>query len=167
MTEPAFHHPVASLWQQCLNAVEPPPVREQRDIPRGALVRARWDWERDGEEWLDGRVMSVWERRGYEDVVLVHRLHRNARGQTRRVAVDARRRTVQVACVSRASTTCETLCHVAPPAVSPYRPITSVSALPRVKRQMRPPTPYRARTATHSTWCVIGNRSKARRLSSS
>lgn len=82
MTEPAFHHPVASRWQACLNAVDAPPVREQRDVPHGALVRARWVWERDGEEWLDGRVMSVWERRGFEDVVLVHRLHRDPRGQT-------------------------------------------------------------------------------------
>lgn len=81
MTETAFH-PVASLWQRCLNALDPPPVREQRDVPHGALVRARWVWERDGETWLHGRVMSVWERRGYEDVVLVHRLNRDSRGQT-------------------------------------------------------------------------------------
>lgn len=77
-----FHHPVASLWQRCLNAVDPPPVREQRDLPRGVLVRARWVWERDGEAWLDGRVMSIWRRRSYEDVVLVHRLQRDPRGQT-------------------------------------------------------------------------------------
>lgn len=82
MTEPTFRHPVASQWQRCLNAVDVPPRREQHDLPHGALVRARWVWERDGETWLDGRVMSVWRRRGYEDVVLVHRLHRDERGQT-------------------------------------------------------------------------------------
>jgi len=82
MTESAFNHPVASVWQRCLNAVDVPPRDEQRDLPHGALVRARWVWERDGEVWLDGRVMSVWERRGFEDVVLVHRLNRDPRGQT-------------------------------------------------------------------------------------
>jgi len=82
MTEPAFRHPVASLWQRCLNALEVPPRCEQRDLSNGALVRARWDWEHDGVEWLDGRVMSVWARRGYEDVVLVHRLRRDPRGRT-------------------------------------------------------------------------------------
>lgn len=82
MTEPTFNHPVASLWQRCLNAVPVPPVREQRDVVHGALVRARWVWERDGEAWLDGRVMAAWERPGHEDVVLVHRLHRDPRGRT-------------------------------------------------------------------------------------
>jgi hypothetical protein len=82
MTDPDFQHPVASLWQRCLNAMPVPPRAEQRDVPHGVLVRARWVWERDGEERLEGRVMSVWERRGYEDVVLVHRLARDARGQT-------------------------------------------------------------------------------------
>lgn len=85
MTEPPFHpphFPVAPAWQRCLNAADVPPRAEQRDLSHGALVRARWVWERDGEEWLDGRVVSVWERRGYEDVVLVHRLHRDPRGQT-------------------------------------------------------------------------------------
>lgn len=85
MTEPPFHpphFPVAPAWQRCLNAVDVPPRAEQRDLVHGALVRARWVWERDGEEWLDGRVVSVWERRGYEDVVLVHRLNRDPRGQT-------------------------------------------------------------------------------------
>lgn len=85
MTEPPFHpphHPVAPTWQRCLNASDVPPRAEQRDLSHGALVRARWVWERDGVEWLDGRVMSVWERRGFEDVVLVHRLHRDPRGQT-------------------------------------------------------------------------------------
>lgn len=85
MTEPPFHpphFPVAPAWQRCLNAVDVPPRAEQRDLVHGALVRARWVWGHDGEEWLDGRVVSVWERRGYEDVVLVHRLHRDPRGQT-------------------------------------------------------------------------------------
>ena len=82
MTDPDYRHPVASCWQRCLNAVRPPPVRKQRDLPHGALMRARWVWERDGEEWLGGRVVSVWERLGFEDVVLVHRLHRDERGQT-------------------------------------------------------------------------------------
>lgn len=84
MTEPAFHsphHPVVPSWQRCLNAAATPPVREQRDID-GVRVRARWVWERDGEEWIEGRVMSVWRRRGFEDVVLVHRAHRDPRGQT-------------------------------------------------------------------------------------
>lgn len=79
---PSVQIPVTLRWQRCLNAVDTPPVREQRDVAHGVLVRARWVWERDGEEWLEGRVMSVWRRRGHEDVVLVHRLHRDPRGQT-------------------------------------------------------------------------------------
>lgn len=82
MTDHGFRHPVVVLWQRCLNALEVPPVREQRDVLHGVVVRARWVWERDGEERLEGRVMSVWERRGFEDVVLLHRLHRDVRGRT-------------------------------------------------------------------------------------
>ena len=82
MSDPAFRHPVASLWQRCLNAVPVPPRKEQRDVPRGVLVRARWVWERDGEEQIGGWGMFVWERRGFEDVVLVHRLRRDERGRT-------------------------------------------------------------------------------------
>ncbi len=82
MADPDFRHPVASLWQRCLNAVDVPPRREQRDLANGVLVLARWKWEHDGEERIEGRVMSVWRRRGYEDVVLVHRLARDSRGQT-------------------------------------------------------------------------------------
>lgn len=78
----SFSHPVASMWQRCLNAMEIPPSSEQRDLANGVLVLARWVWERDGEERIEGRVVSVWKRRGYEDVVLVHRLTRDARGQT-------------------------------------------------------------------------------------
>lgn len=82
MTDPDFHHPAASLWQRCLNALEVPPRDEQRDVTHGVPVRARWVWEHDGEGWVDGRVIAAWERRGYDDVVLVHRLHHDERGQT-------------------------------------------------------------------------------------
>lgn len=82
MTDPVFRHPVASLWQDVVNSVDVPPRREQRDLAEPVPVRARFVWALDGETWLDGRVMAVWERRGYERVLLVHRVHRDERGQT-------------------------------------------------------------------------------------
>lgn len=89
MTDPAYRHPVASLWQAVTNAVDAPPRGEQRDIPP-VPARARYVWAIDGEVWLEVRVMAVWQRRGHEDVVLVHRVHRDARAQTRGVWLRAR-----------------------------------------------------------------------------
>ena len=85
MTDTEFRHPVASLWQEVVNAVEVPPRGEQRDVHPPVPVLARYVWGRDGGAWLDGHVMAVWERRGYEPVVLVHRDHRDRRAQTRGV----------------------------------------------------------------------------------
>ena len=90
MTHPNYRHPVASLWQAVTNAVEVPPRTEQRDVHPPASVRARYVWALDGEVWIEARVMAVWERRGHEDVVLVHRVHRDARAQTRGVWLRAR-----------------------------------------------------------------------------
>lgn len=81
VTDPAFRHPVASLWQDVVNSVDVPLRREQRDLAEPVPVRARFLWALDGETWLDGRVMAVWDRRGYERALLVHRDRRDERGQ--------------------------------------------------------------------------------------
>lgn len=90
MTVHEFRHPVASLWQEVVNAVEVPPRAEQRDLSPVIPVLARYVWALDGVAWLGGTVIAVWDRRGHEPAVLVHREGHDPRAQTRGVWLLAR-----------------------------------------------------------------------------
>ncbi|MFC8732198.1 hypothetical protein ACFT5B_07050 [Luteimicrobium sp. NPDC057192] len=73
MSGPAFHEPARhswdsgrGQWQDVLNALPIPPYRQQRHMPRVAVL-ARVEWERDGVEVIDGHA-EHWAGRA----VLVH-----------------------------------------------------------------------------------------------
>ncbi len=72
MTNPDFVHPVTSRWQRILNGHRVPERGDQHDLPAPVPVRARVVWERDGEEFKDGRVVATSRVRGQVPLVLVH-----------------------------------------------------------------------------------------------